>query len=245
MTVHTGGAPLSIVDGVRVFAAAMPGAPAVVDGDKVLTYAQLDDRSSRLAQTLLAAGLTTGDRVALLLGNRLEYCEAAAGIAKAGLVMVALNPRMTTPEADYVLEHSGSRALVLDDALAAVAGGAGAGMPTVLSIDGDSPRPVVRGGPGGGRLPGPARRRVRARPVLRRVHLRHHRPAQGRRHLAPVALADVPGQRARVGSGHRAALDRRRAALPRRRLRVRLRAGLHRRHRLHAARPGTPRPCWR
>ena len=138
MTVHTGGAPLSIVDGVRVFAAAMPGAPAVVDGDKVLTYAQLDDRSSRLAQTLLAAGLTTGDRVALLLGNRLEYCEAAAGIAKAGLVMVALNPRMTTPEADYVLEHSGSRALVLDDALAAVAGGAGAGIPTVLSIDGDS-----------------------------------------------------------------------------------------------------------
>ncbi len=138
MTIHPGGAPLSIADGVRVFAAARPHAPAVVDGDRVQSYAALDERSNRLAQALLTRGLRPGARVALLLGNRLEYCEAAAGIAKAGLVMVPLNPRMATAEADHVLAHSGAEALVLDDALAAVAQGVGAGLSTVLSIAGDS-----------------------------------------------------------------------------------------------------------
>lgn len=138
MTLRPGGAALSIVDGVRVFAAAQPRVPAVLDGDRVQSYAELDERSSRLAQALLARGLRPGERVALLMGNRLEYCEAAAGIAKAGLVMVPLNPRMSRPEADYVIEHSGARALLLDDALGAVAEGAGAALPVVLSIDGDS-----------------------------------------------------------------------------------------------------------
>ena len=47
--IRTGGAPLSIVDGVRGFAAAQPAVPAVVDGDRVQTYAELDERSSRVA----------------------------------------------------------------------------------------------------------------------------------------------------------------------------------------------------
>ncbi len=131
-----GGAPLSIADGVRVFAAAGPRRPAVLDGDRVQSYGELDERSNRLAQALLARGLSPGDHIGLLLGNRLEYCEAAAGIAKAGMVMVPLNPRMTAAEAGYVLGHSQSRALILDDALAAVA--ADAVPATVLSIGGES-----------------------------------------------------------------------------------------------------------
>jgi len=117
-----GGAPMSIAGGVREFARATPRAVAVIDGDRTLTFAALDERASRLAQWLLGTGLATGDRVAVLLGNRLEYPEVAAGIAKAGLVMVPLNPRLTPSEARFVLEHSGARALVLDDALAGVVG---------------------------------------------------------------------------------------------------------------------------
>ncbi len=136
--IHTGGAPLSIVDGVRGFAAAQPGVVAVTDGDRSQTYGELDERSSRVATALLGAGHTGGDRVAVLLGNRLEYCEVAAGIAKAGLVMVPLNPRMTAPEVDYVVGHSGARGLVLDDALAGIADGVATAMHTVLSIGGAS-----------------------------------------------------------------------------------------------------------
>lgn len=122
----TGGAaaavapPLTIFDGVVNFARSQPQVTAVVDGDRSLTYAQLDERSDRLAQRLLTT-LGPGDRVALLLGNRLEYCEIAAGIAKAGLVMVPLNPRMTAVEAEYVVRHSGARALVVDTDLAGIA----------------------------------------------------------------------------------------------------------------------------
>ncbi|MGI5270070.1 class I adenylate-forming enzyme family protein [Nonomuraea sp. CA-218870] len=137
MPVLRGGAPLSIAGGVREFARATPSAIAVIDGERTLTYAALDERANRLACALLARGLTTGDRVAVLLGNRLEYPEIAAGIAKAGLVMVPLNPRLTAGEARYILEHSGSRAIVLDDACAAVAGDAVEELRlTALSIDG-------------------------------------------------------------------------------------------------------------
>lgn len=124
MPVLRGGAPLSIAGGVREFARVTPRATAVIDGDRTLSYAALDERANRLACALLARGLATGDRVAVLLGNRLEYPEIAAGIAKAGLVMVPLNPRLTAAEARFILEHSGSRAIVLDDACAAVAGDA-------------------------------------------------------------------------------------------------------------------------
>ncbi|MBD3926773.1 AMP-binding protein [Nocardioides cavernae] len=124
---------MSIAGGVREFARATPHAVAVIDGDRTLTFAALDERASRLAQWLLGIGLGIGDRVAVLLGNRLEYPEVAAGIAKAGLVMVPLNPRLTPIEARFVVEHSDARALVLDDALADVVGDlvVEAGLPTL------------------------------------------------------------------------------------------------------------------
>lgn len=111
---------MSIAGGVREFAVSSPDAIAVVDGDRRLTYRGLDDRSSRLANVLLEAGLRPGERVAVLLGNRMEYPEIACGVAKAGLVMVPLNPRLTATEAAYILGHSGSKALIMDEALAAL-----------------------------------------------------------------------------------------------------------------------------
>ena len=136
MALQPGGAPMSIVGGLREFARATPAATAVIDGDRTLTYAALDERASRLAGHLLSSGFQRGDRVAVLLGNRLEYPEVAAGIAKAGLVMVPLNPRLTPHEAGYILEHSGARALVLDEALATVVADS-AGTLQTLSIGGD------------------------------------------------------------------------------------------------------------
>ncbi|WP_027343196.1 class I adenylate-forming enzyme family protein [Hamadaea tsunoensis] len=114
-------AGLSIAGGVREFARATPQAVAVVDGDRRLTYAELGDRSSRFAQALLARGHRPGDAVAVLLGNRLEYPEIAAGLAKAGLVMVPLNPRLTAAEIAFIVEHAGCRSVIADEALAVLA----------------------------------------------------------------------------------------------------------------------------
>lgn len=133
MSIPSGGAPLSIVSGVREFAGATPDAVAVIDGDRRLTFAEVDERASRLAQCLRAQGLATGDRVAVLLGNRAEYPEVAAGLGKAGLVMVPLNPRLTPAESGFILEHSRARGIVLDAALAPVVDGHTSGL-LVLAI---------------------------------------------------------------------------------------------------------------
>lgn len=134
------GADLNIANGIREFAVATAGAIAVVDQDRSLTYAALDERSSRLANALLGTGLANGDRVAIVLGNRLEYPEIAAGLAKAALVSVPINPRLTANEVSYILSHSGAKAVVVDDALAgAVAPGVDAcRIANVLSLGGTS-----------------------------------------------------------------------------------------------------------
>ena len=134
------GAELNIANGIREFGIATPRAVAVVDGDRSLTYAALDERSNRLATALLGMGLKQGDRVAIVLGNRLEYPEIAAGLAKAGLVSVPINPRLVANEISYILSHSGAQAVILDDALArAVAPGVEAcRIATVLSLGGTS-----------------------------------------------------------------------------------------------------------
>jgi acyl-CoA synthetase (AMP-forming)/AMP-acid ligase II len=139
VTIQYGGAPLNIANGVREFAVARARHEAVVDGDRRLSFAELGERSNRVATALLDAGLTAGDRVALVLGNRLEYPEMAAGIAKAGLIMVPVNPRLTGNEIGYILDHSEVRALVLDDAYASTVGPLAAEreLAAVWSIDGE------------------------------------------------------------------------------------------------------------
>lgn len=125
---------MNIASGIREFALCSPRALAVIDRERQLTFAELDDRSNRLACALLDAGLEPGDRVAVLSGNRLEYVEIAAGIAKAGLLMVPLNPRGVAQEHEYILEHSGTRALIVDDQLAAAVEGITNGLAVVLVL---------------------------------------------------------------------------------------------------------------
>ncbi|HUG86229.1 MAG TPA: AMP-binding protein, partial [Euzebya sp.] len=70
------------------------------------TYRQLDRHSERLAAGLLAAGLAAGDRVATLTPNRPEHVEVLAACAKAGLLMVPLNPRLAPPELAWQLDDA-------------------------------------------------------------------------------------------------------------------------------------------
>ncbi|MFC6152347.1 class I adenylate-forming enzyme family protein [Nocardioides yefusunii] len=136
MALTTGGAPLCIANGVREFARATPRATAVIDNDRRQTYAELHERSNRLANHLLDAGHAHGDKVAVLLGNRLEFPEVATALAKAGLVMVPLNPRLTPAEAEYILEHSGSRTVILNGKLSGIVADAAAAQGlAALSLD--------------------------------------------------------------------------------------------------------------
>jgi fatty-acyl-CoA synthase len=91
---------------------------AVRFGGAALTYDELDDRSSRLASGLVARGLGKGDRVAVLMYNRLEWVELFFALAKAGAVMVPVNYLLRPGEIQYILDDCGAGWLVCEDALA-------------------------------------------------------------------------------------------------------------------------------
>src|SRR5436305_1254317 len=105
---------LNPVDFLRRAAYVYPEKSAVVDGERRYSYAQLAERSWRLANALRAAGLRKGDRVATLLFNSAPMLEAHFGVPAAGGILVAINNRLAGAEVGYILEHSGARFLLLD-----------------------------------------------------------------------------------------------------------------------------------
>jgi len=89
-------------------------APALIDGERVLTFADVDDLTDRLGHALLARGLQAGDRVAVLMPNGIDGVVAYYALAKAGLVRVPLNARETPHEHAYKIDDSQARGLVYD-----------------------------------------------------------------------------------------------------------------------------------
>ncbi|KXP01051.1 acyl-CoA synthetase [Tsukamurella pseudospumae] len=95
------------------FAELTPGKPAAIDaatGD-VLTYARLNDESTRLAHHLHALGLRRGDTIAIVAGNDLRiFCAYVAAI-RSGLYVAAVNFHLTPGEVNYILEDCEAQAL--------------------------------------------------------------------------------------------------------------------------------------
>ncbi|RVU27955.1 long-chain-fatty-acid--CoA ligase [Streptomyces antnestii] len=85
-------------DTVRQHAVERPDAPAVTEGERTLTYAELNERSNRAAQALLAAGLGEGARVGCLARPGIMSAELLLACGKAGLVATPLNWRLTERE---------------------------------------------------------------------------------------------------------------------------------------------------
>ena len=112
-----------------------PEATAVF-GEQHLTHRDLDVRSNRVANMLLARGLTKGDRVAFLVANRCEVVEVLGGVAKAGLVYVGLNFRLGVVELEQVFENAEPSVVVTDtEHLAVVKPIAEAAGTPILDID--------------------------------------------------------------------------------------------------------------
>ncbi|MCQ8784309.1 AMP-binding protein [Mangrovibrevibacter kandeliae] len=78
-----------------------------------LSYGELDEASQRFAAHLQGLGLQRGDRVALMMPNVLQYPVAIAGVLRAGLVIVNVNPLYTPHELRQQLVDCGARAIVL------------------------------------------------------------------------------------------------------------------------------------
>ncbi|MFJ4801351.1 type I polyketide synthase [Streptomyces murinus] len=93
-------------------------------GDKVcfqdrfrrLTYRELEERTARLAGHLVGLGVARGDRVAVLLGNRVETVESLLAITRASGIGVPLAPGSSEEELVRLLDDSGARVLITDQA---------------------------------------------------------------------------------------------------------------------------------
>ncbi len=103
--------PLALVArGLRLY----PERPAVLDDGLELSYRDFGRRLELLSGALLRRGVMQGDRVALLAPNTLESLECYSGVPRIGAILVPLNTRLGPAEYRYILEHSGSRLLLLD-----------------------------------------------------------------------------------------------------------------------------------
>jgi fatty-acyl-CoA synthase len=91
-----------------------PDRVAVVHRDRRYTYAELGERVRRLASALRTHGLERHDRVAVLCPNIPAMVELHHAVPAAGGVLVTINTRLSPPEIQYILEHSGARFLFVD-----------------------------------------------------------------------------------------------------------------------------------
>ncbi len=77
------------------------------------TYRQLADAASEFANGLVSLGLKPGERVGIWSPNRIEWVITVFAAAKAGLVLVNINPAYRLAELEYALNKVGCRALVI------------------------------------------------------------------------------------------------------------------------------------
>jgi long-chain acyl-CoA synthetase len=84
-----------------------------------LSYAQLDRLSQVFGAYLQSLGLVTGDRVAIMLPNVLQYPIAVAAVLRAGYVVVNINPLYTPRELEFQLRDSDAKAIVILENFAA------------------------------------------------------------------------------------------------------------------------------
>ncbi len=87
---------------------------ALVDGDRRISYAALDADITRMAATLVRRGFQKGERLALLIGNEIEFVVAFMAAARMGMISVPMNIRQKRPEVAFVLNQCSAAAVIVD-----------------------------------------------------------------------------------------------------------------------------------
>ena len=117
-----------------------PGAIVLRAGDLELSYGELDRAARGVATSLLARGVSPGDKVALLVPNVPEFTIAYFGILYAGATVVPINVLAAAPEVTYFLEDSGARLLIVHPLFEAPGreGAAPPGVSVLLAVPGEA-----------------------------------------------------------------------------------------------------------
>ncbi len=114
--------PTLLHDLIDIGASRWSGRVALRYKQRDSTYAEVADRSRRLAAGLAARGVMRGDRVVVHLQNRPEVVELALAASRLGAMFVPANPMLRGRQLRHILQDSGARVLVCTEAsLGAVA----------------------------------------------------------------------------------------------------------------------------
>lgn len=96
----------------EAIAAAQPERPAVIQGDRTITWAEFDRRADALAQHLIDRGLTRQAKVAAYLYNGPEYLESYFAAYKGGFAPANTNYRYGGEEVVYLFDNADAEAVV-------------------------------------------------------------------------------------------------------------------------------------
>ena len=94
-----------------------PGKMALVCGSKRVSWGELNERLNQVANTLIAAGIGRGDKVAVLMTNSIEMFVIMYGISKAGACLVPISGLLTSRQVADLVDDSDARMLFVSDAL--------------------------------------------------------------------------------------------------------------------------------
>ena len=103
--------PKTLGDIPRLHAQTRPNDVALVFEDRITTYADWDERVNRVANGLLAEGITPQTRIAFMDKNSDYYFDLLLGAAKANAVMVGINWRLAPPEVAYIVNDAKAEVL--------------------------------------------------------------------------------------------------------------------------------------
>ncbi|GGE27542.1 hypothetical protein GCM10011571_32230 [Marinithermofilum abyssi] len=110
--------PLTPLDWLRRVIKYYPDKTAVVDEGKRFTYREFGKRVSRLSNALRQYGIRNRDHVAVMLPNTHPMLESFYAIGQLGAVIVPINYRLSAQDIAYILKHSDSKVLIVDDQFA-------------------------------------------------------------------------------------------------------------------------------
>jgi long-chain acyl-CoA synthetase len=103
----------TIADIIRTHGAERPDQPALVIGDRSVTFGELDHKSNQVAQALAAAGVGDQDRVAFIDKNGIEWFEVTFALAKLGAVNVSVNWRLAPAEMLQIIDDAHAEVVVV------------------------------------------------------------------------------------------------------------------------------------
>jgi long-chain acyl-CoA synthetase len=102
----------SMADIVRVHGAERAAQTALIDGERTFTWAELAERSARVAQALAASGIEAGDRVVFFDKNSAEHFDVFFGAAMLNAVCVDPNWRLASPEVQFIIDNAQAKVVV-------------------------------------------------------------------------------------------------------------------------------------